>query len=567
MKNFFTNLNSTTFAQGVPAKIQARPGDSKTMKNMSPLLLAGLIAGWFAATAPAAPQDAAPQPPAGQTAQPASPDTNTPPAATPAANQTNAAPAASPERGPNADLTAGTADQGLTLNLRGVSVDRALAFLTESAGFTINRQASTRVDGTVDLVSEQPISKEELVPLFNKVLADHGLTAIQDKKTLTIMTLDDAASNAGVPVDVLTKWDQVPQDAEFVTEVIPVHSLNPTQAVKDLYTLIPPGARMNSNEAGNAIIMTAKRSDIRRFAQIIAAIDSTGNGDLQVFLLRYADSKAIASELKDVFTSQDTTPGVNPFALFGRGRGGGGGAAAGADESSKRAAVHVNAVSDDQNNAVLVSAPSDFMPGISNIIDKLDIPQEDTVQIRLFGLHNADCTDVANELLALFPDPNLQASQNQTGGRRGAANFLGGGFGRGGGTAASAAQGMSDRLKKQVTVNAVPDPRTQSVLVTASKDTMTQIEKMIDELDGNSAGHVSVHVFQPMFADVLDLQGPLQDLFMATGKTSSTTTQQNALLMRMQSGAQAMSSSMSSSTSLSSAVSTGGGGTSALRSP
>ena len=69
-------------------------------------------------------------------------------------------------------------------------------------------------------------------------------------------------------------------------------------------------------------------------------------------------------------------------------------------------AVHVNAVSDDQNNAVLVSAPADFMPGISNIIIKLDIPQEDTVQIRLFFLTNADCSDVATELLALFPDPN-----------------------------------------------------------------------------------------------------------------------------------------------------------------
>jgi general secretion pathway protein D len=536
------------------------------MKNMSPILLAGLIAGWFAFTAPAAPQDPAPQPP-GQTAQPANQDTNTPPATVPAANQTNAAPAVPLAGNTNAELSSGTADQGLTLNLRGVSVDRALAFLSEAVGFTINRQTSTRVEGTVDLVSEQPISKEELIPLFNKVLADHGLTAIQDKKTLTIMTLEMAQNNAQTPVNVLTNsYEEISPDSQVVTEVIPVHSLNPTQAVKDLYTLIPEGAKMNSNEAGNAIIMTGRQADIRRFAQIIKAIDSTGNGDLQVFLLRYADSKALAAELKDVFTSQDTTPGVNPFAIFGRRGGAGGGGAGGADESSKRAAVHVNAVSDDQNNAVLVSAPADFMPGISNIIDKLDIPQEDTVQIELFALHNADCSDVANELLALFPDPNLQA-QNQTGGRRGAAQFGGGGFGFGrGGNAASSAAGMSDRLKKQVTVNAVPDPRTQSVLVTASKDTMTQIRHIIDEMDSNPAGHMNVYVFQPTFADVLDLQGPLQDLFMATGKTSSSTSQQNALLMRMQSGAQAMSSSMSSSSTLSGAMSsTGGGGTSGLR--
>jgi type II secretory pathway component GspD/PulD (secretin) len=553
VNNFFPNLYPSTFPPGVPAKIQARPGDSKIMKNMSPILLAGLIAGWFASTASAAPQDAAPQPPPAQTAQPATPDTNAPPAAAPAANPTNAAPALRAPGNPNADLTAGTADQGLTLNLRGVSVDKALAFLTDSVGFTINRQTSTRLDPsqTVDLVSTQPLSKEELVPLFNKVLADHGLTAVQDKNTLTIMTLEMAQNNAGTPVIVLTNsFEEIPQDSQVVTEVIPVHSLNPTQAIKDLYTLIPEGVKMNSNEAGNAIIMTGRQADIRRFAQIIKAIDSTGNGDLQVFLLTYADSKAIAAELKDVFTDQSAAQGGgNPFAAFIGRRGGGGGAAAANPDESKRAAVHVNAVSDDQNNAVLVSAPADFMPGISNIIWKLDIPQEDTVQIRLFTLRNADCTDVSTELLALFPDPNLQANQNQGRGNRGAAVFGGGFGGRGG--AASAGAGMSDRLKKQVTVNAVPDPRTQSVLVTASKDTMIQIEHIIDEMDAMDNGHVSVHVVYPTSGDVMDMLAPLQTLFPTpTGSASSTSTQMNALQMRMQQAAQQNNFNTSSSSGM-----------------
>jgi type II secretory pathway component GspD/PulD (secretin) len=529
------------------------------MKNMSPLLLAGFIAGWFATTAAAVPQDASStastqQQPA-QAVPPAAQDTN----AAPAAAQTNAAPAAAVASNPNVELTSGTAYQGLTLKLRGVTVDQALSFLSESAGFTINRQTSTSVaavPGTVDLVSDSPLNRDEIVDLFNKVLANHGLTALKDNKTLTIMTLEDAANNAGVPVNVITKWDEIPQDSEMVTEIIPVHSLNPTQAVKDLYTLIPQGAKMNSNEAGNAIIMTARRADVRRFAQIIAAIDSTGNGDLQVFLLTYADSKAIASELKDVFTDQSGTQGGgNPFAIFARGggRGGGGGmGAGGAEGSSARATVHVNAVSDDQNNAVLVSAPSDFMPGISNIIIKLDIPQEDTVQIRLFTLRNADCTDVSTELLALFPDPNLQANQNQNG-RRGAAQFggFGGGFGGGaGGRGGNTGTGMSDRMKKQVTVNAVPDPRTQSVLVTASKDTMAQIEKIIEQMDDMDNGHVSVHVVYPTSGDVMDMLAPLQTLFPSPMGTASTaSTQNNPLTMRAQQAAQQNTMNSSSSSS------------------
>jgi type II secretory pathway component GspD/PulD (secretin) len=455
-------------------------------------------------------------------------------------------------------LTAGTADQGLILNLRQVTVDQALNFLTEKAGFILNRQTQTAIPGTVDVVSDDPIGKAEIVALYNKILASHGLTVIQDGKTLTIETVDEAEVNADTHVNVVTNWQDIPADAQVVTEVIPVHTLNPTQVVKDLYTLIPPGAKMNTSEAGTSVLMTGSQADIRRFAQIIAALDSTGNGDLQVFLLQFADSKAIASELKDVFTADNTgTQGNNnPFAAFvgGRGgRGGGGAAAAGSDES-RRTGVHVNAVSDDQNNAVLVSAPADFMGPISNIIFKLDIPQEDTVQIRLFFLTNADCNDVVNELLTLFPDPNTQsgAAAGATG-RRGAAQVVGG---RGG---AGAGSTMSDRLKKQATVNAVADPRTQAVLVTASKDTMTQIEQIINEMDLNPSGHVQVFYYKPMNADVLDMVNPLTDLFPPpTGRSTSTTSQQNMLLQRQTTAAS--TTSITSSTTIGSSSGGGGGG-------
>ena len=100
------------------------------MKNMSHILLAGLIAGWFATTASTAPQDAL---------------------ATGAATETKTAPR------PNAVLGA---DEGLLLNLRGVTVDQALAFLSEKAGFTIIRQASTSVLGNVDVVSDTPLSQD-----------------------------------------------------------------------------------------------------------------------------------------------------------------------------------------------------------------------------------------------------------------------------------------------------------------------------------------------------------------------------------------------------------------------
>jgi type II secretory pathway component GspD/PulD (secretin) len=476
--------------------------------------------------------------------------------------------------------TAGVADKGATLNVHGFTVDQTLNYLANAAGFTIIRKANTReTPGMVDIqTGSTPLGTNELVALLNKVLADSGLTAIQDGKNLTIETTDEATTSAGTPINVWNgDWTSIPQDSAVSTYVILLHSLNPTEVLKDLLTLRPADAMMNSNPGGNAIIMTARNSDIRHFAQIIAALDSSGNGDLEVFLLTYADSKAIAQELKDVFSPTDTgangQQGGNPFAIFGAGRGGrgGGGGGATAEDNPKRAAIHINAVSDDQNNAVLVSAPVDVMPGISNLIAKLDIPQDDTVEIKVFALRHADPTDIVTELSALFPDPSGastqqgQAGRGNTVARYGGAGARGGGFAGGGVGAAAAGAGLSDRMKKQITVNAVADARTQSVLVTASKETMGEIEKMIDDLDENPARGMQVYVFQPTYGDVTDMQGPLQDLF-GSSTSRNSTTQTSALTQRMTQAAQnggVLSTSSLSSSGLGGGG--GGGGTAGLR--
>ena len=452
--------------------------------------------------------------------------------ATPEGNQTGQAIKTSAmttaPAGSNSSFTIGPAAKGLTLNLRGVPVDEVLKYLSAAAGFTIIREAKTEMAGTVDIVSGTPLNKAEIVLLLNKVLAQRGLAALQDGQTLTVMSVQDAARFNRTPVLVWNnKAASIPQDDRIVTEVIPLHSLSATQVVKDLSTLLPPGAEVVANEGGNAIIMTARQADIRRFTQIIQALDSSGESDLEVFLLGYADAKAIAQELKDVFTAQDANASQgNPFQNFSGNRGRGAGGA----ENPKRAAIRVNAVADDQNNAVLVSAPADIMPGISNLIHKLDIQQGDRLQIRVFGLHHADATDVANQVASLYPDSTTQASQ-QNNGRGTGAQFVADPM------AASPGAGLSGRGKKQATVIAVPDPRTRSVIITASKDTMVQIGHIIAELDSNAAGEMHVYVYYPEHSGVADLQGPLTDLF-ASSSQSPASSQFNALAQRAKQAAQ-----------------------------
>jgi len=449
--------------------------------------------------------------------------------------------------GDNSLLTTGTAEKGLILNLRGVLLDEALKHLSEAAGFTIIREANTETQGTVDIVSTRPLDGEEIVLVLNKVLALRGLTAIPDGQTLTIMTVEDAQRFNLTPVRV---WNHeaasIPQDVRIVTEVIGLHSLSPTQSVKDLSSLLPPDAGLVAHEGGNSVIMTARQADIRRFTQIIQALDSSGGSDLEVFTLEHADAKAIAQEVKDVFGAQDAA--ANQGNTFQNVLGNRGGTGTG---SSRRAAIRVNAVSDDHNNAVLVSAPTDIMPGISNLIHTLDIQQDDVLQFQVFSLRHADATNVASQIALLFPDPTAQTGR-QNNGRGPGAQFVTGA------PAATSGAGLSERAKKQAAVIAVPDGRTQSVLVTASKATMAQIENIITEMDANDAGAVDVFVYHPVYGDVPDMQAALSDLVKSSTQTTSTSSSLvNVLAQRANQAAQ--SSGTTATGTISSAAGSSGG--------
>jgi type II secretory pathway component GspD/PulD (secretin) len=322
---------------------------------------------------------------------------------------------------------------------------------------------------------------------------------------------------------------------------------------------------VTANEAGSAIIMTASQRDVHRIAEIIGDLDSSSVSDVSVFVLKYADAKSVASELKEVFQSADSDVtraatrnsfvggrgrgggGFNPFGGFG-GNGGGGG---NNSEESKNSQTHAVFVSDDQMNAVVASAPPSYMSSITNVIAQLDQPSQDVTVIQVFPLTNADPTEIASELGDLFPSSTSSDQNSRNMGFRFAPPWMRGGGG--------SENNKSERMKAQTTVTAVADRRTESVIVTASKDLMPEIKGMIAQLDQGRAGKTHVTAFPLDAADPASVQLTLTGLFMNTGTSSSTSTQ-TALSARGTANNNAQASATSTSTS----GFGGGAGTSAL---
>jgi hypothetical protein len=87
--------------------------------------------------------------------------------------------------------------------------------------------------------------------------------------------------------------------------------------------------------------------------------------------------------------------------------------------------------------------------------------------------------------------------------------------------------GQNQRIKKRARVVAVPDQRSSSVAVTATKDLMEQVEAVVMELDANTANLKSVAVFKLENAEPQDALQVLQDIFQKNGTPNSNSRNQN----------------------------------------
>jgi type II secretory pathway component GspD/PulD (secretin) len=87
-------------------------------------------------------------------------------------------------------------------------------------------------------------------------------------------------------------------------------------------------------------------------------------------------------------------------------------------------------------------------------------------------------------------------------------------------------------MKKLGKVVAVPDPRTGSIIVAASKTLMPQIEEMIRELDADKGKKEVVGFYELQNADPQDVSQNLQDLFNRINVRMQNNNNQNSLLGR-----------------------------------
>jgi type II secretory pathway component GspD/PulD (secretin) len=107
---------------------------------------------------------------------------------------------------------------------------------------------------------------------------------------------------------------------------------------------------------------------------------------------------------------------------------------------------------------------------------------------------------------------------------------------------------------------AIADPRTYSVVVTASKDQMPDIAEMIRRLDSNSGRQQKAYTITMENADVQQVQAILQNLFQSTTQRTTTSTQADPLTTRATTNAQSTNNAATNVNLAGTGSGTGGGG-------
>jgi type II secretory pathway component GspD/PulD (secretin) len=312
---------------------------------------------------------------------------------------------------------------GIVMNFRNAPLEMVLNYLSDAAGFII--VLDTRVNGNVNVISSHPMTKDEAVDLLNAVLNKNGYAAIRNDRTLTIVDKNEAKTR-NIPVKTGNVPEQIPNNAEIVTQIIPIRFVDARQLVSDLTSFVSPQATVVANEAGNSIVITDTQSNIRHLAEIIKAIDNSAEAEteIRVFRLQHASPTDVATELASVFpgsASGGSQAPVNfrgaaggPGAFFQRMMGGGGNNSSSSSSDRVKKATQVTAVADARIQAVIVTAPKDLMNQIAVMMKELDVPSTRDQKVFVFKLNNGDPQQAAQVLQSMF-----QTGGNTRGGTSG----------------------------------------------------------------------------------------------------------------------------------------------------
>jgi general secretion pathway protein D len=272
-----------------------------------------------------------------------------------------------------------------TLNFVGADIEsvvKAIGHYTRTT-FVID----PRVKGTINLVSEKPVTKTQAFEMLASALRLQGFAVVRTGDFAKVVPEADAKLQAGPPATAAVRGDQI------ATQVFRLNYENANNLVPVLRPLITPNNTINANPGNNSIVITDYADNLKRLARIIASLDTPSTADLDVVPINYAVASDIATMVNRML-DQGATAG-----------------AAASTVSPER----VTLLADPRTNSVMVRATSPARVNLAkSLIFKLDQPTTQVGNVHVVYLKNANAVQLAQTLRAIVTsDSSSQGTQQQ----------------------------------------------------------------------------------------------------------------------------------------------------------
>ncbi len=388
----------------------------------------------------------------------------------------------------------------LTFTFKRASVQAFMGYLSREGGFTFVEESA--VQGDITAVAEKPLTRTQALEVLRAWLLPKDRTLLRTGDVVRILSLEEA-KRRGLPVRIGANPKEINDNDELVTQVMPLRYVQASEVKSQLEGLLSDQGVLMIEGTSNALVVRDTSASIRRFAEVLQALDQSVSSELEVKVYRLvnADAAEVSKIVGELFAGQaggvaggtrstggssgrsggrsgrSGRGGMRDMArMFFSGGGGSGGSAGGGAGSQA-----VNASTDPRTNSVVVTATKDQLRLIDALITQLDEdPDPIVTEIRPFPLENADAASLAETLTVLFDESNTNTQQQRGGGGtqgmpRWVRRMVGGNAG------GQATTSSSDRYSP--TPKFTTDERTNTLIVSATVSDLDMIGSLIKTLD------------------------------------------------------------------------------------
>lgn len=182
------------------------------------------------------------------------------------------------------------------LNFVGADIEAVVRAIGHFTGNTF--VIDPRVKGTINLVSEKPVSKSQALEMLSAVLRLQGFSVVSTPDYVKVVPEADAKLQAG---PVQAEKEKLRGD-QIVTRIFHLNHESASGLINLLRPLIAPNNTIAADPTNNTLIITDYADNLKRLARIIASVDTPAIGELDVIKLEHAiatDVTVTANRLLD----------------------------------------------------------------------------------------------------------------------------------------------------------------------------------------------------------------------------------------------------------------------------